>query len=182
MSGKYAFDLQSDERRRSFPGKIIVGQQETETEKHVLLKFLAYVLFFRDRIQMEPRLHDDNIPFEPDLVAFDYSLRPTLWVECGECSVAKLDKLAVKIPESEIWVVKRSLAEAESLRQAMAKAELRTDRYGLIALDSEMFDEMAGLLKPRNQLSWMGGGFDPPSMQFEFNGLWFDSTFQVLRF
>jgi uncharacterized protein YaeQ len=179
---KYAFDLKSEERRRLLPGKIIIGQQETETERHVLLKFLAFVLFFRDQIQIEPRLHDDNIPFVPDLIAFDYTLRPTLWVECGECSVDKLDRLAVKVPEAEIWVVKRTLEEAENLRRAMAKGRLRTDRYSLLAFDTEMFDEVAGLLTQRNTLTWYAGTFDPPGMQFEFNGLWFEAGFEVLRF
>jgi len=182
MSGKYAFSLKSEERRRPLPGKIIIGQRETETEKHVLLKFIAYLLFFREQIQIEPRLHDDNIPFEPDLYACDYTLRPALWVECGECSVAKLDRLAVKVPEAEIWVVKRSRDEVENLRRAMAKAELRTDRYGLVALDPEMVDEMAGLLTQRNDLTWFQGSFDPPGFQCEFNGLWFEATFEVLRF
>ena len=179
---KFSFDLKSEERRRDLPPKIIVGQKEIESARHVLLKFLAYVLFFRERVQIEARLHNDDIPFEPDIVALDYSLHPILWVECGDCSVAKLDKLAVKVPESEIWVVKRSRSEAEGLHDAMAKAGLRRDRYGLIGLDAAMFDEMLGLLAPRNQFTWHCGEFDPPQLQFEFNGLWFDAPFTVLKF
>ena len=182
MSGKYSFDLKSEERRRAFPAKIIVGQKENEDVKHVMLKFLAYVLFYRERLQIEPRLTDDNIPFEPDVIQLDYSLRPALWVECGECSVSKLHKLAVKIPDSEIWVVKRSLAEAENLYRSMEKEELRRNRYGLIGLDHAVFDELCSLTEPRNQFSWFAGSFDPPTMQFEFNGLWFDTTFTVVRF
>lgn len=182
MSGKYSFDLKSEERRRALPAKIIVGQKENESIKHVMLKFLAYVLFHRERLQIEPRLTDDNIPFEPDVIQLDYSLSPALWVECGECSVSKLHKLAVKIPDSEIWVVKRSLAEAESLYRSMEKEELRRNRYGLIGLDHEMFDELCDLTEPRNQFSWFSGSFEPPTMQFEFNHLWFDSNFHVLKF
>lgn len=182
MSGKYSFDLKSEERRRALPPKIIVGQKENEGVKHVMLKFMAYVLFYRERLQIEPRLLDDNIPFEPDVIQLDYSLRPSLWVECGECSVSKLHKLAVKVPEAEIWVIKRSPADAEHLFHAMAKEELRRDRYGLVALDPLVFDEMCGLLAPRNQLTWFSGDFEPPQMQFEFNGLWFDTTFAVMRF
>ena len=182
MSGKYSFDLKSEERRRPLPPKIIVGRKENESVKHVLLKFMAYVLFYRERLQIEPRLLDDNIPFEPDVIQLDYSLRPALWIECGECSVAKLHKLAVKIPESEIWVIKRSLPEAEHLHHDMAKEGLRRDRYGLIGLDVAMFDEMCGLLESRNTLNWFRGEFDPPQLQFEFNGLWFDTHFSVLRF
>lgn len=182
MAGKYSFDLKSEERRRALPSKIIVGQKENENVTHVLLKFMAYVLFHRERLQIEPRLTDDNIPFEPDVIQLDYSLHPALWVECGECSVSKLHKLAVKMPDAELWIVKRSLAEAENLHRAMAKEELRRNRYGLIGLDAAMFDEMCAMMAPRNQLTWFSGEFDPPQIQFEFNGLWFDTTFDILRF
>ena len=183
MAGKYVFDLRSEERRRPLPSKIIIGQKENESLRHVMLKFLAYVLFYRERLQIEPRLPDDNIQFEPDVVQLDYTLRPVLWVECGDCGVAKLHKLAVKAPEAEIWVIKRSLPEAEGLLRAMQKEELRRGRYGLIGLDPEVFDELCGLAGPRNSLAWFSGGLElePPQAQFEFNGLWFDTTFTVLR-
>ena len=45
-----------------------------------------------------------------------------------------------------------------------------------------MFDEMCKLLGTRNAFTWFTGEFDPPHLQFEFNGLWFDSAFTVLRF
>src|SRR5262245_34340646 len=119
MGGKYSFELNSRERRRALPAKIIVGQKDGEGTQHVMLKFLAFVLFYRERLQIEPRLPDENITYEPDLLQLDYTLRPSLWVECGECSVSKLHKLAAKAPEAEIWVIKRSLAEVEHLRRGM---------------------------------------------------------------
>ena len=182
MSGKYSFDLKSEERRHPLPPKIVIGQKENEGTKQVILKFLAFVLFYRERLQIEPRLLDDNIPFEPCVIQLDYSLRPSLWVECADCGVGKLHKLAVKVPDAEIWVIKRSPADAETLYHAMEKEGLRRDRYGLVGLDPAMFDEMCGLLVPRNQLTWFAGGFDPPHLQFDFNGLWFDTTFATLRF
>lgn len=174
--------MQSRERRRNLPRRIIIGQSDTETPAHVLLKFLGFVLFHRERLQIEVNLHMDSIPFVPDLVQLDYELRPKLWVECGECSVAKLDKLAVKVPEAEIWVLKRSATDAEQLHRAMAKADLRRDRYSLIGLDAEMFEELSGLLQTRNEFLWVRGDFDPPALQCDFNGFWFDAPFTVLRF
>jgi uncharacterized protein YaeQ len=176
------FRSQSEERRRPLPPKIIVGQKENEGVKHVVLKFMAFVLFYRERIQIEPRLLDDTMPFEPDVIQLDYTLRPALWVECGECSVSKLHKLAVKAPDAELWVIKRSAAEAQRLYESMEKEELRRHRYGLLGLDAAMFDELCDLLAPRNSFTWFSGQMDPPQMQFEFNGLWFDHSYTVLRF
>jgi len=182
MSTKYSFHLESRDHQRDLPHKIIIGRQDTETLLHVALKFLGYLIFFRERIQLETNLHMDSIPFVPDLVQLDYELRPKLWVECGECGVNKLNKLAVKVPEAELWIIKRSLPAAEQLMQGMAREELRRNRYNLVAFDPAMVDEFCDLLKPRNEMLWVGCEWEPPNLQFDFNGLWFDSPFTVLKF
>ena len=182
MGGKYSFTLASEDRQRALPRKLIIGCQDTETTRHVVLKLLGYLLFFRERLLMEPRLDDDNIPFRPDLVQLDYQMRPQLWVECGECSVQKLDRLAVKVPEAEIWVMKRSVVEVEELRTAMRKGRLRENRYQLLAFDHDQFDEMRSGLESRNELFWVGGTITPPSMRFDFNGLWFDAELHHFSF
>ncbi len=182
MSAKFTFYLQSQDRRRPLPTKIILGRQDTETITHVALKFLAFVVFFRERLQLEANLHMPGIPFIPDVVQLDYELRPRLWVECGECGVNKLHKLAVKIPEAEIWIMKRSPAAAQHLFDAMAKDELRRGRYHLLGLDAAMINEFCNLIKPRNELLWVSGEFAQPNLQFDFNGLWFDTGFTVLHF
>ncbi|HVY70350.1 MAG TPA: YaeQ family protein [Verrucomicrobiae bacterium] len=182
MSARYTFNLESRDGRHPLPHRINLGQNDTETTAHVILKLMAYLLFCRERLQIEASLHLDDVPFIPDLVQLDYTLRPVFWVECGECGVNKLRKLAVKLHECEIWVVKRSLADAGHLLRAMGKEELRRGRYQLLALDPEMFDEMNGLLLPRNNVVWYQGTFAPGHLQMEFNGLWFDAPFEVLKY
>jgi uncharacterized protein YaeQ len=181
MSAKYIFDLQSEDRRRALPRKLIIGQRENEGLRHVVLKLLAFAMFYRDRLQVEGNIHNDNIPFEPDLVQLDYTLRPVLWIECGDCGVSKLHKLAVKVPEAEIWVMKGSPLEARNLVAAMAKEDLRRDRYQVIGFDTEMIQEMCGLVRPRNELLLVSVEFEPPQLQIDFNGLWFDAPFTHLR-
>ena len=183
MSAKYTFNLASEDKRRvDLPRKILIAQNETETVVHVTLKLLAFLIFWRPRLQIETNLHQDDIPFVPDLAQLDYQLRPALWVECGECTVTKLHKLAVKCHDAEIWVVKKSPADVELLRQAMRKAELRENRYHLLALDPAMFKEVCGLVQQRNEVTLFTCEFDPPKFQFDFNGLWFDTEFAVTRF
>jgi hypothetical protein len=46
----------------------------------------------------------------------------------------------------------------------------------------QMFGELCGLMQGRNELFWVEGTFEPPRMQFDFNGLWFDAPFTVLRY
>lgn len=182
MSAKYSFRFESRDRKRELPGGIIIAQNDTETIAHVVLKMLGFVLFYRERLQIEGDVHNDSIPFRPDLVWLDYDMQPKLWIECGECGVNKLNKLAVKVHESEIWVLKRSRAQADHLLAAMAREDLRRDRYHVLAFDAVMFDELCGLVQPRNDIVWYGASFQNCRMQFEFNGLWFESEFTVLRF
>jgi hypothetical protein len=182
MSGKFSFRLQRAEPRRDFPSKLILGQHDSETTTHVLLKALGFLLFFRERLQVDVELHNDSIPFRPNLVQLDYEMRPRLWIECGDCTVTKLDKLAVKVPEAEIWIMKASLESVDELARAMAKAGLRRNRYQLIGFESGFVDELGSLMRGRNDVYWVGGSVDPPGLQMDFNGLWFDATFSVTRF
>lgn len=181
MPGKFTFQMTSDDRRRPLPHKILLGQRPTESVRHVFMKFLAWVLFHRERLVIEGDTQNDAIPFEPDVLQLGYDMRPQLWIECGECSVAKLDKLSVKCPEAEIWVVKASGEEALALLRMMQREEFRTGRYGIVALDLDMVMEAEGLVRERNTFHWYRGELDQKRMQFDLNGLWFDHAFDVLR-
>jgi uncharacterized protein YaeQ len=181
VSAKYVFSLHSEERRRPLPGKILLAQEPTEDLERILLRLFGYLLFYRDRIQVQTRLDDDYLSFVPDLVQLNYEGRIALWVDCGEYPVARLDRLAVKAPEAEIWSVQSSPEKAEQLARKMASEKFRKNRYGLVGLDPGMLEEVAAIAKSRNVIAWYRGDFDPGLMQFEFNGLWFESEFVVLH-
>ena len=68
MSHKYSFHLRSEDRRRALPPKVIIGRGDGEGELEVVLRLMGFLLLFRERLQIRPSLHDDSIPFTPDLV------------------------------------------------------------------------------------------------------------------
>jgi uncharacterized protein YaeQ len=184
MTTKHNFLLEGTSRRhRDLPRQLVLMHEPPEEKvTDVLLKLLSFLLFFRDRLEIGGNLHNDSIPYVPDLVQLDYTLRPVLWIECGACGVGKLDRLAVKVPEAELWVVQPSRDSAQALHQQMMRHQLRRDRYWLLAFEQEVIEELVSRLEPRNRIYWVSSGFDPASMQFDFNGLWFDTTFTVQRF
>jgi uncharacterized protein YaeQ len=184
MATKYSFLLDASSRpHRDLPRKLVlVHEPPEENTTDVLLKLLTFLLFFRDRLEIGANLHNDSIPYVPDLVQLDYTLRPVLWIECGACRVEKLDRLAVKVPEAQLWIVHPSWDSAQAMHQQMARHELRRNRYSLLAFDQEMIEEMLSRLESRNRVYWVASRFDPAQMQFDFNGLWFDTTFSVERF
>jgi uncharacterized protein YaeQ len=187
LDAKFTFQLTSDDRRRPLPHKLLLAQQPNESARHITLKLLGWLLFYRERLQVETEVPDDAVPFVPDLCELGYDLRPRLWVECGDCGTAKLHKLSVKCQEAEIWCLKRSPTEAEGLLRQMAKDGLRRGRYGVVAFEPEFFDEVCALVSERNVVHWFKGGLggepgiEEPLLRFELNGLWFDTGFQVWR-
>jgi len=182
MSGKFNFDLRSDDWRRKLPEKLIIGRTELETAEHIVLKLLAYVILFRERLEISPNLHDEDIPFIPGVVQLDYEKRPALWVECSDCTVQKLDKLAVKAHEAEIWVMLRSPDALAQLVRQMTHAKVRKNRYHLVAFEDEMFTEMVRLLHTRNDFYLVQAELAPPTLQFDFNETWFDVPYFIEKF
>jgi hypothetical protein len=182
MNVRFTFQLEASDARKALPHKLLLVQGRDESRAIVLLRLLGYLLFFRERLQISADLHDDNIVFVPDLVQLDYQLRPVLWVECGDPKIDRLNRLAVKAPEAELWILRPSSVDAENLHRAMVRAGLRRNRYRIIGFDAAWFEELLGLLGPRNRVFWVAGTFDPPQVQFEFNGLWFDAEFHLLTF
>jgi len=182
VSAKYSFRLSSEIQTHPLPGKILIGQRRLETPEDVILKLMARVIFSRERLQLEPRLHDDNIPFDPSLVQLDYEMRPALWIECGDCPLTRINKLAVKAHEAEIWIVVRSVQAVEELIHEMAKHGVRRNRYHLLGFDAEMMDEMTALLASSNRFVLFHLNLREPGIQFEFNDLWFDTALKTTEF
>lgn len=181
MRARYVFNLRSEQERRPLPSKLLLVQRETETLTHLLLKLFGYLVLYRERLQMEPSLDDEAMTYLPDMIHLDYQGQIDLWAECGECQVGKLDRLAVKAPYAEIWVFKRSIAAAEELMRQMAREGLRRSRYTVVGFDESMLAEVDALCAVRNDVVWYKSSIEPARMQFEFNGLWFESEFAVFR-
>ncbi len=187
VAGKFNFQFTSDDRLRPLPHKLLLALGQNESVRHIALKLLAYLLFYRDRLQVETEVPDEGIPFVPDLVELGYDLRPRLWIECGDCGTGKLHKLTTKCSETEIWCLKRSLSEADGLLRNLTKDEVRRGRIGVIAFETDFFEDLCRTIQERNQLHWYRGGFagenglEAPGMQFELNELWFESSFRVQK-
>lgn len=182
MQNKYSFQIKSEDKSRDFPHKLLLTESELQSPDHLLLKFLGYLIFFRERIQVDTRLPNTPVNFAPDIAALDYQLHPSLWVECGDCDTKKLNKLAVKAPEAELWVLKSSDEAAEELLRKMKKDDLRKGRYKILSFDKEGFAEMRELLEQKNEALWVGIDWDFCSIQMDFNEVWFDLEFQIFEY
>ncbi len=182
MSARYSFQLQSGDSRLSLPRKLVLHHLLEESPDIVLLKILGFLLLFRERLQVEPRLHDIDIRLVPHLLQLDFTDRPALWAECGECELKRLQKIAVKATEAEIWLLRESPEAAEATRDQLRKHKLRQNRYDIVGFDAGFFAELRERLQPRNEIFWLPAEFDPPRLQLDFNGIWSEGPFTHLKF
>jgi uncharacterized protein YaeQ len=178
ISTKLTFALGSDEKNRKLPSKIVVSQSQNETLDHVLLKALAFVVFHSDRLRLEVDLEMPGVPFVPDLVSLALDGRPESWIECGEVSLHKLEKLTLKLNDTDIWIVKKSAGEV-SKAVALARRNIkRLGRVRLLTFDPGFIPELLALASGSNSLHLVKL-VPGEMMQLVFNDLWFETALRV---
>lgn len=104
--------------------KLLLVSKENETLEHLALKLAGFVLFFDKNPRVEIRSKNpalENAGFKPDLLSLDSSGSIQLWVECGNVTTHKLDKLLRRQRDARIVVLKGTLRETKNLRAALEK-------------------------------------------------------------
>ena len=176
---KFSFKIECQDSRLGVPERLIVGRHDDEAVVHVVLKALSYLVFYRERIQMGGHLHNENIPFIPDVLQLDYDGRPTFWAECGPSDPARLKKIVAKAPDAEIWWVRETVEEMQQMPARLKKAGVRAGRIRLLGFPAEMIEGLCQSLLAKNEIYWMPAVFDPPALQFDFNNEWIETPFEL---
>ncbi|MEW6777809.1 MAG: YaeQ family protein, partial [Bdellovibrionota bacterium] len=131
-----------------FRKKVVLGRTEYETDEHVLLKLLAWLLFFHPRIVIEKKMEGD---FEPDLILEDYDGTVKLWIECGRVSVNKLDKLTRRYPDARLYVLLASERDIPMMVKNIEKKVERLSRIRLVAFKEKVVDSLLPVFSDRNE-------------------------------
>src|SRR4051812_32320210 len=104
MIEKFTFDLQSSKVRE----KLILVKADSELRAHIVLKLLAYLLFYEPELKIEIGV---EMHYKPDLVVpGDYGI-PKMWIDCGQISIRKAGSLATKLKTTRIIIVKETQRE-----------------------------------------------------------------------
>ncbi|MDA8130745.1 MAG: hypothetical protein M0011_04480 [Elusimicrobia bacterium] len=130
---------------------IIVGSDE-ETHEHLALRLAAAALLF-DGDPVEPGPSDpllEDIGFQPDLLVPDGVGGIKVWVECGNVAMNKLTKVARRIKEGRLIVIKES-QDAGLRQREMVKKEIRNpEKVEIWAWPREEFARWNSALKESN--------------------------------
>jgi len=108
-------------------GKVLLVARPEEKMDHLALKLAGYVMFLPMEPVVEPSPeHPSLLDYDvrPDLLAFNAGGDITLWLECGEVSINKLDKVSRRLGQARVIVLKRTEHQARQLRERL-EAEVR---------------------------------------------------------
>lgn len=93
-----------------------MAQQADEPDEHVLLRFLAQVLFFEEQLRDAPGWIDIH---EPDVRADDLTGQLALWIECQAPPMKRLEKALSRYKNARFVALFGDPEEAEQFRQAV---------------------------------------------------------------
>lgn len=141
--------------------KLILVPDLNETPEHLALKLSAYVLFWDEQPIVEassrhPALQGQE--FVPDLMALEEDGSIGLWVECGQVTLHKLEKLTRRLPVSRIVVMTSSERSALRLRQDLRERLDRQEKVEILAWPSHEFKAWLAALLEKTEVYGEGGG------------------------
>ncbi len=132
--------------------RVLIMAGEEETLEHVALRLTAAILFF-DGEPVEPGPSDPalaDIGFVPDLMVRDEAGGAGVWVECGNVAMHKLAKVARRIKDGRVVILKED-PDAGRRQREMVKAEInKSERVEILAWPREDFAAWKAALKESN--------------------------------
>ena len=121
-----------------------------ESVRHVMMKWLSYMLFYHETLQIEVSASQH---FKPDLVRFDeVTGEPLQWIDCGQTALQKLDKISRKNRHTMIDIVKATPGELAAYKlQADTRLE-KPERVRYWAFGEGLVQRLGDLLHRRHHV------------------------------
>jgi uncharacterized protein YaeQ len=154
---------------------VIVERHRLETREHLILRVLAWCLFYDDELRFGPGLSARNAA---DLWARDSTGRTTVWVECGAADADALRKVVLHNRGVAIHVLFGDPeGSAELLRQIgdLKRRPPELDSIGIWGVDPELVARLATSDHQRQRWSVTVVG---DHLYVESDGVTFDSELQ----
>lgn len=146
MIEKFTFDLQAPGVRE----KLILVKEDLELREHVVMKMLAYLIFYDPRLKIEFSV---DMHYKPDLVIPGEHGVPELWIDCGQVALKKVESLAQKLKTTRLIVVKPTKRELDSFRKVVDKKVQYAARVEYLSFEPGFVSGIAGALERKNEVT-----------------------------
>ena len=145
MQEKFTFNIETPR----FKKKMILFKEELESREHVVLKLLAYVIFYDERLKIEFSI---GTHYKPDLVIEGDHGVPELWIDCGKITLKKVEGVTSKFKRTKIIILKKGKTEAVSLKKLSEKRVDSFENLQFLYFDRGVVDGIADVLDRSNDL------------------------------
>lgn len=129
--------------------RLMLHKRRGEGTHHVLMKLLAWALFYHPALGIEVAIGQH---YKPDLVRLDETGEPVQWVDCGKITLTKLDKLTRKNRSALIDVVKPDAWTARTYAESASAKLAEPGRVRIWGFDAGFLDALAERLHDRAAL------------------------------
>lgn len=152
MSEKYTFELHSPKIDHK---RIILMRDDVELRNHVVLKLLAYVLYYNDELKVD---ESAGMHYQPDLFipGDHHDNPPKVWIDCGKIAMKKLESLAEKLKQTRIIFLKETERELGIFKKLIDKKIERSEKappLEFLAFDAGFVDSLAAALERTNHFT-----------------------------
>ncbi len=128
---------------------MIVVKDITESHAHVVMKLLAFLLYYDPRLVIEKSV---DMHYKPDLVIPGDHGVPELWIDCGKIALKKVDTLSRKLKTSRLVIIKENKREMESFRKLIDKKVEHALRVEYLAFEPGFVTAIGENLKRTNEV------------------------------
>ena len=132
---------------RGARARLFLVRKRGEWLDPVLMKLLAYVLFFHPGLQVEASAEQR---YKPDLLRLDERGDPVQWIDCGSTALRKLDRITRRNRKTPIDIVKRGERELRLFKDAADRKIERPERVRYYAFADGFVERLGERLQGRH--------------------------------
>ena len=149
MIEKFTFELHAPKVTE----KLILVKEELEAREHVVMKLLAYLLYYEPGLKVEV---DAGMHYKPDLLVMGDHGIPSLWIDCGQVALKKVESLAGKLRTTRIVIVKETADKMQKFRKIVEKKVEHEERIEYLAFEKGFVSGIAEALNRGNHFTLYG--------------------------
>ena len=123
-----------------------------ESMRHVMMKLMSYIMFYQEDLLIEASADQSH---KPDLVRFNMRNEPLQWIDCGQTSLQKLDRISSSSRNrmTYIEIVKATLGELESYYKQADTRLANPERVRYWSFRDYFIEELGEILHGRHKIT-----------------------------
>ena len=130
--------------------KLILVKDLCELRNHIVLKLLAYLLYYTEDLKVEVSA---DMHYKPDLmIPGDHGV-PKLWIDCGQVALKKITTLGTKLKNSRIIFVKEAKRDLDVFKKLIDKKVDNNERMEFLAFEPGFVLSLANALQRTNHIT-----------------------------